>query len=72
MDQAIKMLVKQFMEIGMTEDEISSCIGSLWGIMADQNVKCRKDLNREIRAAGWQNIELDDKAFKMVSSTFTI
>jgi len=72
MDQVMKMLVKQFLDKGMTEDEISSCIGSLWGIITDSNVKCCKDLNLEMRAAGWENIELNEKAFKMVSSAFTI
>ena len=72
MEQVIKMLVKQFVEIGMTEDEISACIASLWNIISDPDVKCSKDLNLEMSAAGWENVALNDKAFKMVSSAFRI
>ncbi len=72
MDQVIKMLVKQFADKGMKEDEISSCIGSIWSISTDPNVKCCEDLILEMRAIGWQNIELNDEAFKMVSTAFKI
>ena len=71
MDKVIKMFVKQLAEKGMTEDEISICISSLWSIITDPNVKSYQDLNLEMRAAGWQDFEIDEKAFKMASSAFT-
>jgi hypothetical protein len=72
MEQVIKMLVKQLIDRGMTEGEISACIGSLWNIILDPHVKCSEDFNLKMSAAGWENIELNDKAFKMVSSSLTI
>ena len=71
MDQVIKILVGQFFDNGMKEDEISSCIGSIFSIIVDPSVKCSEDLNLEMRAIGW-NIELNDEAFKMISDTFSI
>ena len=71
MDEVIKILVGHFFDKGMKEDEISSCIGSIFSIIADPKIKCSKDLNLEMRAIGW-NIELNDEAFKMVSEAFTI
>ena len=70
MVELIKMLVKLFDEKGMTEDEISNCITTLWDIFSDPNVKCCQDLNHKMREAGWQDFELDNKVFKMASSMF--
>jgi hypothetical protein len=56
----------------MAEDEMSSCIGSLWSIIMDPNVEFCEDLNLEMRAAGWNNFELDEKTFKIVSSAFKL
>ena len=72
MEAVIKMLVKQFLDAGLKEDEISSCISSLWSIITDPDVMCSEDLNLQMREAGWQNFELNDEAFRMVSSAFTI
>ena len=70
--QVIKMLVEQLAEKGMAEDEISTCIVSLWDIFAGQNVGSCQDLNLQMQALGWQDFELDDRAFKMASSVFVI
>ena len=72
MEETIKMLVIQLLDNGMKEAEISSCISSLWSIVADPDVMCSEDLNLQMREAGWQNFELDDEAFRMVSSAFTL
>jgi transcription initiation factor IIF auxiliary subunit len=64
------MLVKLLDEKGMTEDEISNCIISLWDTFSDPNVKCCQDLNLKMREDGWQDFELDDKVFKILSSMF--
>lgn len=68
MEQVVKILVKQLDEKGMTEDEISNCISSLWNILMNPNVKCCQDLNLEMEKAGWQDFELADEVFKMALS----
>jgi len=72
MDNVIKILVKLFNDKGMSEDEISICISSLWSFITDPNLKCCQDLNLKMREAGWKDFELDDKVFKMALSVFAI
>jgi hypothetical protein len=71
MDEIIKMLVKQLDEKGLAEDEISSCISSLWEIFTIFQVKSCQDINRQMQAMGWHDFRLDEHSFKMVSSAFT-
>ena len=72
MDKVIKILVNLFDEKGMSEDEISICISSLWSFIADPDLKCCQDLNLKMREAGWKDFELDDEVFKMSSSVFAM
>ena len=72
MEQVIKMLVKQLVEKGMTEGEISSCVSCMSNIINDHSVICSEDLNHEMREAGWQNFKMNDESFRMVSSAFRI
>ena len=62
--QVIKMLVERFAEKGMGQDEISSCINSLWDVMARQHVKSCQDLNHRMQALGWHDFEVDNQVFK--------
>jgi hypothetical protein len=72
MDHVIKILANLFNEKGMSADEISICISSLWNFITDPNIKCCEDLNLKMKEAGWKNIELDDKVFQIALTAFAI